>query len=95
VDADKTIEFLLVETAKHDEQIGQFTGLMARLADSQIQMVNQIAESQKKTEERIRESDVRSRKLEEELKERFRETDERIRKVVSAFGALSSKQKAG
>ena len=91
MDVEKTIEFLLGEAAKHDQQIAQLAELILRLGESQEALV----ESQIETQKRFRETDERFRQIREELRELGKETDRRIQALTSAVGALIRKMDEG
>ena len=84
MDVEKTIEFLLEQSARHDQQIGQLTSLMAGLIEAQIE-----------TQKRFRETDERFRQIREELRELGKETDRRIQALTSAVGVLIRQTEPG
>lgn len=98
MNVEKTVEFLLSESAKHDQQIGQLTSSMIRLVEQTSILVELQKRLSEETDKKFRETDGQLRELKELIKnneERRRKADEildqRISALVSSIGAITSK----
>ena len=80
MDMEQTIEFVVRGSARHDEQIGELTRIMA------LQAIRQ-SEQWEKTQEQFRRTDERMARTDE----RIAELGERIDKLVSAIGVIATR----
>ncbi|MGH6689307.1 MAG: hypothetical protein ACREF4_01305 [Gammaproteobacteria bacterium] len=89
MDVERTIQFILETQAKHEARLDTVVVALGSLTGNVQKLVDHFERFSAETTERFRETDERFRRTDE----RFRRTGERIDKLVSAIGALVTRER--